>query len=71
VIKTHDFICWKIVGKKVAKRIAIKETAIEPQGANDLVTQTDLLPIRGHIFKYTAQTLYDKFKLNGADDLFP
>jgi|LSQX01.1.fsa_nt_gb hypothetical protein len=61
----------KIVDKKVTKRTAVKGTAIEPQGAYDFVTQADLLPIRGHIFKYTAHTLYDKFVLNGADDLIP
>ena len=58
-----DFIRWKIVDKKVAKRTAIQETVIEPVRASHFVTQIKGRSSERTVFAMNKFTIPDDKKL--------
>jgi conjugative transposon TraN protein len=58
-----DFIRWKIVDKKVAKRTAIQETVIEPVRASHFVTKIQGRSSERTVFAMNKFTIPDDKKL--------
>ena len=58
-----DFVRWKIVDKKVAKRTAIQETAIEPVRAFHFVTKIQGRSLERTVFAMNKFTIPDDKKL--------